>query len=322
MLMGALLSRADPDAFAYNRLLGRGINVGNALDAPKEGDWGVTLKADYFQAIKDAGFNSVRIPIRWSAHAQPEPPYTIDPGFFERVDWAIDQALSRNLFAVISTFHYWEMDKDPVKHAPRLEALWRQIAVRYQDRPQTLLFELLNEPSDQLTDERWGEIFPLLLQAIRESNPNRVVIIGPAYWNSLDHLPLLQLPQNDRRLIVTFHYYAPLQFTHQGADWIANSEPWRGTKWGTDQERDNLRKDFEKAAIWARQSERPIYLGEFGAYQQADMELRALWTHAVASEAEKRGFSWSYWEFCSGFGAYDPVANIWRQPLLRALLDK
>jgi endoglucanase len=59
----------SPDPFRQNKLLGRGINLGNALDAPKEGQWGVMLKEEYFKIIKDAGFNSVRIPIRWSAHA-------------------------------------------------------------------------------------------------------------------------------------------------------------------------------------------------------------------------------------------------------------
>src|SRR5262249_3752810 len=81
------------DAFHYNRLLGRGINLGNALEGPHEGAWGVTLKADYFHLIKKAGFNSVRIPIRWSAHANTDFPYEIESGFFHRVDWAIQQAL-------------------------------------------------------------------------------------------------------------------------------------------------------------------------------------------------------------------------------------
>ena len=80
------------DAFYYNRVLGRGINLGNALEAPIEGAWGVTLRPEYFQIIKDAGFNAVRIPIRWSAHAETSPLYAIDAAFFDRVDWAIDQA--------------------------------------------------------------------------------------------------------------------------------------------------------------------------------------------------------------------------------------
>ena len=55
-----------------------------------------------------------------------------------------------------------------------------------------------------------------------------------------------------------------------------------------------------------------MFLGEFGAFQGADMESRAQWTRFVAREAEKCGFSWAYWEFCSGFGAYDPKAESWR----------
>ncbi len=52
------------DPFEMNKMLGRGINLGNALDAPSEGAWGVVLKEEYFQIIKDAGFNSIRLPIR------------------------------------------------------------------------------------------------------------------------------------------------------------------------------------------------------------------------------------------------------------------
>ena len=116
--MAAAQSSEDIEAFGYNRLLGRGINVGNALEAPREGAWGVTLKEQYFQAIKVAGFNSVRIPINWSGHALSEPPYEIDPAFFNRVDWAIDQVLSRSLLAVIDIHHYAQMDQDPISNAP------------------------------------------------------------------------------------------------------------------------------------------------------------------------------------------------------------
>jgi aryl-phospho-beta-D-glucosidase BglC (GH1 family) len=62
-----------------NRLLGRGINLGNALEAPQEGAWGVTLKSRYFRDIKNAGFNSVRIPISWSTHAGTQPRMQSNP---------------------------------------------------------------------------------------------------------------------------------------------------------------------------------------------------------------------------------------------------
>ena len=58
--------------------------------------------------------------------------------------------------------------------------LWKQIALRYQKQPKSLMFELLNEPNGQLDDERWQEAFPQLVKAIR-GNPDRIILIGPAY---------------------------------------------------------------------------------------------------------------------------------------------
>jgi endoglucanase len=157
--------------------------------------------------------------------------------------------------------------------------LWKQIALK---QPKSLMFELLNEPNGQLDDERWQEAVPQLVKAIRGSNPDRIILIGPAYWNAVDRLDKMQLPLQDRRIIGTFHYYKPLQFTHQGASWLNDSAPWRGTRWtGTPQEREELRKDFELAAGWFQQTHRPLYLGEFGAYQEANVDDRALWTRTT-----------------------------------------
>lgn len=313
---------AEDEAFHYNDLLGQGINLGAALEAPREGAWGVTLKSQYFRAIKSAGFSSVRIPIRWSAHAGGRPPYAIDPMFFSRVDWVINQALSRDLTTIINVHHYEEMYKNPIEHLPRLVGIWNQIAQRYRGYPDRLYFELLNEPFDELTDERWQTVFPELLRAVRETNPTRVVIVGPGYWNGFGHLDQLHLPEEDRRLIATFHYYSPFQFTHQGAGWVSGSDAWKGTIWtGSAQEREALAQDFDKAAAWATKNRRPLYVGEFGSYQEADMESRVQWTQAVVNEARKHKFSWAYWEFCSNFGVYDPVTSAWRKPLLQSLMS-
>jgi endoglucanase len=62
------------------------MNFGNTLEAPNEGDWGVTLSDDYFDRVRDAGFETVRVPIRWSAHAGATAPFTIDAALFARVD--------------------------------------------------------------------------------------------------------------------------------------------------------------------------------------------------------------------------------------------
>lgn len=313
----------DKDAILYNKLLGRGINLGNALEAPQEGAWGMKLEAEFFQKIKEAGFNSLRLPIRWSAHAGTGAPFTIDPVFFQRVDWAIEQALSRGLAAAINFHHFEEIFNAPEQNEERFLALWQQVAQRYRRQPDRLFFEILNEPHNQLTPERWQKLFPKVLQVIRRDNPDRLVIIGPGQWNNLNQLDKLVLPVEDRRLIVTFHYYSPFPFTHQNAGWVKGSSKWKGTTWkGTAEQRAALGKDFERAAAWGQKHRRPLYLGEFGAYAAADMESRALWTRAVAREAEKHSMSWAYWEFGAGFGAYDRQAHSWRTPLVNALLDR
>lgn len=304
-----------------NKKLGRGINLGNALEAPQEGEWGVRLKAEYFAAIKKAGFDSVRLPVKWSAHAATEVPNTIEPAFAERVDWAIDQALANKLNIVVNVHHYGEMDSNPAEHLPRLLGLWEQIATRYKDRPATVYFELLNEPHDKLTEADWNAAIPQILSVVRKSNPERPVIVGPGQWNGIRALDKLKLP-NDPNLIVTVHCYDPFQFTHQGTSWVKGSDAWKGKTWtGTQEEQTAIRKSFDIAANWSKINERPLYLGEFGAFSASDMESRARWTRFVTREAEARGFSWSYWEFCAGFGAYDPATDQWRDELKLALLS-
>jgi endoglucanase len=61
-------------------------------------------------------------------------------------------------------------------------------------------------------------------------------------------------------------------------------------------------------------------MGEFGAYGKADMQSRVSWTTFMREEAEKRGISWSYWEFGAGFGVYDRGAGAWNEELLWALI--
>ncbi len=318
----AVVKKRPPDPFEQNKHLGRGINLGNALDAPNEGEWGVTLKEEYFKTIKEAGFDSVRIPIRWSNHALKEAPYTIDTAFFERVDWAINNAIKNDLYVMLNMHHYLELMKDPANHQERFYALWEQIAEHYKDYPDSVLFELLNEPANKLYPPLWDELLKKSLAVVRKSNPDRTVVIGPAESNTINLLRKLNIPEEDRNIIVTVHYYEPSRFTHQGASWISgNTKSWLGTKWmGTVKEKRAITKVFDRAADWAKKQNRPINLGEFGAYEKADMDSRARWTAFVAKSAVKRGFSFHYWEFCSGFGAYDQQANKWKEPLLKALI--
>ena len=309
-----------PDPFEQNQRLGRGVNLGNALEAPVEGEWGVTLQAYFFPLLKNAGFKSVRLPIRWSAHAADTAPYTIDPAFMSRVQWAVDQSLASNLAVVVNCHHYDQFMAAPQAEKPRLLAIWQQIAMRFRDYPDDLMFELLNEPDIRVTAEVWNQVVQESIDAIRKSNPRRTIIVGGVYWNAIEALASLELPVSDQNLIVAVHYYNPLQFTHQGADWVPGSDTWLGTEWlGTDSEKKRIESDFDLAVQWSAQHQRPVHLGEFGAYSKADMNSRARWTAHVVKTARERKISFAYWEFCAGFGVYDKTKQDWNYPLFNAL---
>jgi endoglucanase len=317
------MQQAKTDPFKMNQLLGRGVNMGNALDAPEEGAWGFTLKEEYFQAVKDAGFDSVRIPVRWSAHAMNELPYTIDPNFFKRVDWAVNCALSRNLPVMLNVHHYLELFSDPANHKERFLALWQQIAEHYKDYPQSLILEPLNEPQGKVGVSEWNALLKQAIDVIRKSNPDRTLVIGPAWSNTIANLKSLEIPKDDRNIIVSIHYYEPMPFTHQGAHWVTDrdSNAWLGTKWtASESEKKAVTKMFDIAAEWAKQNNRPMNLGEFGSYNKADIDSRARYTKFLADAAIERGFSFDYWQFDSDFAIYDTKTNTWIKPILVALL--
>lgn len=299
----------------------RCINIGNALEAPVEGQWGVYIRDEFFKIIKEAGFEAVRIPIRWSAHANNDPPYTIDEKFFQRVDHVVKKALEQGLYVIINVHHYEEIMQNPLEHRERFIAIWQQISTRYRHYPDKLIFELLNEPHDKLTADLWNQLVRETVAVIRATNPTRKIIVGPVNWNSAYALQQLQLPEGDENIIVTFHFYTPFEFTHQGAEWVSPS-PRVGVKWyGTRAEQLEVVRELDIAASWAeKHGGVPLLMGEFGAYGKADMESRVRWTYFVAREAEKRGIAWCYWEFAAGFGVYDQFRGRWRAELLEALL--
>jgi endoglucanase len=315
-------TEADAYAFEQNKRLGRGVNLGNALEAPEEGDWGMTLDEDFFRIIKEGGFDSIRVPIRWNAHADEKAPYSIDLKFYERVDWVVSQAKKNNLNVILDWHHYLELMDSPGMHKERYLAIWEQIAQHYANEPESVYFELLNEPNGTLSaNGSWNTIQAEAIAVIRESNPTRTLIVTGGDWSAFASLYMLELPEDDRNLIVTFHYYLPFMFTHQGADWVDGSNDWMGTTWaGEKSHQSAISRDFDTAAMWSAKNGRPLFLGEFGAYSKADMDSRARWTNYVAREAEKRGFSWAYWEFGAGFGVYDRALKSWVQPIHDALI--
>jgi endoglucanase len=324
---GQACASVTPQTCAIANALGRGINLGNMLDAPVEGLWGVKLEPDYIDKVAGV-FSTVRLPVRWSNHAALSADATLDPEFAARVDRAVDALLAKGLYVILDMHHYTQLSGDPMhpQEKPvdpavaevRLVNLWRQIALRYKDRSPKLLFELLNEPHGRLTGEAWNTLAPRVLAAVRASNPSRTVVIGPGEWNSIGELPKLRLPR-DRNIIVSIHNYDPFNFTHQGVEYLPHFPV--GPTCCNAAQRKMVTDALDAAVKWSRENGYPLHLGEFGAYEAGDMQSRATYTRLVRDEAERRNIGWAYWEFASSFGIYSPKTGQWVEPLRRALLD-
>lgn len=223
------------DIFKLNRLLGRGINL-SGLEQAEEGDWNFKLHNDALSVIADGEFSSVRLPIRWDSHAATigsniNGTFPIEQKFFDRVDRVLNDALSLGLRVIINMHLYEDLMNDPVTEAGRFLDLWNQIAKHYADKSDCVYFEILNEPAGTFVDQPqlWNTLLTQTLNAIRVSNPDRAVLVGPVGWNLIENLQALQLP-DDNRLIVSVHYYDPGHFTHQGAEWVRPMLPV-GVKW-------------------------------------------------------------------------------------------
>lgn len=296
----------------------RGVNVLGYDPFWNEGGQ-AHFQAKHFTEIRRAGFDFIRVNLQAFRHM--DSANKLEPQWLAKLDWVVREAGRAGLGIILDEHDFSACSQDVAMCRQKLPAFWRQVAPRYRNAPRSVAFELLNEPHANLNGEVWNAFIPELLAIVRETNPTRTVVIGPTSWNSLAHLPLLRLPEQDRNILVTFHYYEPFRFTHQGASWTDLKE-LRGVTWGTDADRAAMRADFEKVAAWARANRRPIMLGEFGAYDRSGTPeaMRVAYTEAAAREAERLGFSWAYWQFDGDFIVWDMKKDSWVAPIRDALI--
>jgi endoglucanase len=294
----------------------RGVNI-VGYDPIWQDESQARFQVRHFKIIKDGGFDTVRINLY--GFRQMDVNLVLKPQFFATLDKLVDAALEQNLHVILDEHDYELCSKDAAQCRDRTLAFWSQVAEHYKHRPNNVMFEILNEPSRAM-DAKWNALHAEALAIIRKTNPGRNVIIGPAFWNNISHLDKLELPANDRHIIVTIHYYSPHEFTHQGASWSPEFTKLSGIRWGTAADVQKIEKDFDVAQAWAKKHDRPILLGEFGAYDKAPQEDRLKYTAAVARAAEKRGWAWTYWQFDSNFIAYDIDKDEWNEPIYRSLV--
>ena len=175
------------------------------------------FKSRHFKIIRQGGFDFVRVVLQSFNHMDAQ--NRLDPQWLTTLDGVVKDATVAGLGVIIDEHDFNLCSEAPDTCEPKLIAFWTQIGERYRNAPDTVLFELLNEPHAPLDDARWNAMLRKLIPVVRATNPARTLVIGPSRWNNLEELPRLELPKDDRNILVTFHSYEPFRFTHQGAPW-------------------------------------------------------------------------------------------------------
>lgn len=298
--------------------VGRCVNMGNHLEPPKEGDWGRAIADNDFQIIAAAGFDTIRLPVRWSAYADENPPYAIQESFMNRVKHVIFLAREAGLNVILDDHHYEELYKEPEKHAPRLAGLWTQIAAAFANEPTAhVWFEIENEPHDKLTHENLLVTLRPALTAIRETNPDRPVIIGGELWSGINSLATLPLP-DDPHIVPTFHYYDPFPFTHQGATWV-DTPPPMGRKYGGAEDQKALDDDVQKIRDYITRTGKTPFMGEFGAIDLIPVAERVKYQKAVRIAFDAVGIGMCAWAYTNTFPLYNSNTKEWLPGMLDAM---
>ena len=317
-LMVAGPAIAEITAHAQVKAMGRGVNI-LGYDPIWRDPGMARFRLRHLVQIKQGGFDTVRINLHAFEHM--DAGYRLDSAWLTTLDKIVAAALAQKLTVILDLHNFTYCGEQADDCKPRLMAFWQQIGQRYKNAGDGVVFEILNEPNGQINESVWNTWLVEALAVIRKSNPKRNVIIGPALWNNIERLDALELPKTDRHIIATVHYYQPMEFTHQGVPW-STSWPKVGVTWGTPQDRMRMKKDFALAQRWAKAHDRPILLGEFGAYDKGDSASRAAYTAAAAREAEALGWAWTYWQFDGDFIVFDMKTDSWVKPIYDALIPQ
>ncbi|MGB2153594.1 MAG: cellulase family glycosylhydrolase, partial [Flavobacteriaceae bacterium] len=269
--------------------------------------------------------------------------FTVDPLYFDRLEQVIGWGLAQNLVIVLDfhgatlksefiyTFDESEneyTDPTSAKRAADLAkfySIWEQIANRFKDYSDDLIFEVINEPYFHISAAEMNDLNSEVISIIRSSGGNnltRKVIVTGGTKTSYEAITTIdpQVINSDNYLIATFHYYRPFNFT-KSSDYRFNTNSW-----GTQSDKNSIDSEFDVVKNWANGFNTPVavYMGEFGAdnvygysYKTGDLHLvtannspngtgyadggpdpnsRVKFHGYVANAAIDRGFSFSAWD--------------------------
>jgi aryl-phospho-beta-D-glucosidase BglC (GH1 family) len=283
--------------------MGRGINLGNVLSAPTEGDWAAPVTEQYFIDVAAAGFTNVRIPVDFfgtrttgdingasTASYSPEigtvsqytgETFTIDSDYLERVKTVINWSIAQGLVTILD-FHGQHLKSDFVKtfdsdegaftsptsarraaDNAKFRAIWTQLALEFEDHSYKLVFEIINEPYFHMSKDDMDTLNDEILAIIRVggNNPQRNIIVtggGDTSYNAIKQIDPILFDNTPNRLIGSFHYYNPYDFTSSSLA-TGNDYDWGAADQG------EVDTHFTSVKSWTDANDVPVFLGEFGA---------------------------------------------------------
>ena len=294
----------------YAARLGIGWNLGNHFDAYNNGVSGETAWANpkatqaTMNKVKAAGFSTVRIPVTWLGHIGAAPDYKIDEKWLSRVAEVVGYAEAAGLNVIVNMHHdgadskHWldikTAAKDPAVHQQILDqvsAMWGQIADKFKDKGDFLIFEAFNEIHDggwgwgenrndggkqyQCLNE-WNQAFVDAVRASGGENANRILGI-PAYCTNVDiAVQTFVMPEDvvEGRLIMAVHCYDPYDYTLPAtkSEWGHTADDSKKVSGNNEAD---LKRVFEKIYNNFIKKGIPVYMGEFGCVNRATAREQA-----------------------------------------------
>jgi endoglucanase len=270
-----------------------GWNLGNAFDAGSGyGSWTRKIDKDFLPKIKEAGFSMVRIPVTWNITSRPiggAPDYTLNADTLNELVQVVDWAYEAGLVTIINVHHdgssgsgWLSMNKLKVEAdrptiTTKFVKVWEQIADKFKDYGDWLIFEPFNE----LHNGGWGwgniadieyeiindlnQQFTNTIRAAGGKNTERFLIVQPLCakpHQAMANTFILPTDSATKKQIVSMHYYDPEEFALRGND----------INWGSESDKIRLSDDFNNYANKFTKKGIPVILGECGAtYQNREL---------------------------------------------------
>lgn len=313
----------DMSSFDLVAEMGVGWNLGNSFDVRSRDKtmWGNPLPTeDMIEAVRELGFTTIRIPVTWDYNLADEAPYELEEPYLDRVQIIVNAAIESGMHVILNTHHEDEW-VGPVPSnfstvSPRLVSLWTQVAERFRNYGDVLIFETLNEPRVVGSPGEWtggtaaeratlNELHRVSLDAIRATggnNANRHIMISTYAAGTVQAaMDDLVIPNDDPNVIVSIHTYFPFTFALEGT-----------TPWGTDADKENLRQELDRVRDqFIVDQQRPVILGEWGAVSSNDLEDRLEYAEFYVTEALERGLLPVVWDDGGDFILFNRFSLFW-----------